>query len=49
MMDLSTLENLMVQNNELLLRVYTTQLFAIGVLGAVGVCYLLYKCLRKFF
>lgn len=44
-MDMATLET----TNELLLRMYTTQLFVIGVLGAVFVCFILYKFLRKFF
>lgn len=49
MMDISTLETLVAQNNELLLRVYTCQLFVIGVAGASIVIFLLYKFLRKFF
>lgn len=45
----SAVETLLAQNNELLLRIYATQLTVIGVLGAIGVCFLLYKFLRKFF
>lgn len=48
-MDMSTLEALVAQNNELLLRVHTAQLFIIGVSGALLVIFLLYKFLRKFF
>lgn len=46
---LSTLEPLVVQNNELLLRIYIVQLFVLGVAGAGLVIFLLYKFLRKFF
>lgn len=48
-MDISTLETLVAQNNELLLHIYTALLWVIGVLCAVGVLVLLYKFLRKFF
>lgn len=37
------------ENGELLLRIYTCQLFAIGVIGAVGVLFLLYKFLKAFY
>lgn len=46
--DTTALETLLAQNNELLLHIYAFQLFAIGVIGAVFVCFLLYKFLRKF-
>lgn len=49
MENLSTLEALAVQNNELLLRIYVTLLVVIGVGGAVFVLFMLYKFLRKFF
>lgn len=49
MTDISTLESLVAQNNELLLRIYTVLLFAVGVCGALLVLFLLYKFLRKFF
>lgn len=45
----STISDLLVQNNELLLHIYTALLFLIGVSGAVFVVFLLYKFLRKFF
>ena len=48
-MDTAALESLIVQNNDLLLHIYTLQLFCIGVVGAALVCYLLYTFLRKFF
>lgn len=48
-MDISTLETLVAYNNQLLEGIYITLLFIVGVVPAVGVCYLLYKFLRKFF
>lgn len=48
-MDTSSLETLVAQNNELLLHIYSAQLFVIGVCGASLVIFLLYKFLRKFF
>lgn len=48
-MDVSTLEALMVQNNELLAQIYVAQLYVIGVCGGAVVLYLLYKFLRLFF
>ena len=46
---LSAIEQLLVENNELLVRCYTAALFVIGTVGAIGVCVLLYKFLRLFF
>ena len=46
---LETVESLLAQNTELLLRIYTAQLFVIGVVGALLVVFLLYKFLRKFY
>lgn len=46
---LSNIEILTAQNSELLLRIYTCQLFAIGVIGAIGVLFLLYKFLKGFY
>ena len=46
---LSMLIELLVQNNDFVLRLYANSLVVIGVLGAVGVCVLLYKFLRKFY
>lgn len=48
-MDVSTLESLVVQNNELLQRIYIAHLFVIGVAGALLVLFLLYHFLLKFF
>ena len=48
-MDTSTLETLVAQNNEILLYIYTAQLWAFGVAVAGFVVFLLYKFLRKFF
>lgn len=48
-METASTIDLLATNNELLLRIYTTQLFVVGVLGAVFVLFLLYKFLRKFF
>ena len=45
----SAIETLLVQNNDLLARLYVGQLFVIGVTGACLVVFLLYKFLRKFF
>ena len=45
----SAVETLLAQNNELLTRIYVTDLAVIGITGAVFVCFLLYKFLRKFF
>lgn len=39
----------LVQQNELLLRLYTGQLFVIGVSGAILVLFLLYKFVRSFY
>lgn len=46
---LETLSTQLAENSELLLRIYTCQLFAIGVVGAVGVLFLLYKFLKAFY
>lgn len=48
-MDMTTLETLVAQNNELLMHIYTAQLIVIGVAGASLVIFLLYKFIRKFF
>lgn len=37
------------QTNELLLHIYATQLWCIGVVAVIAIVYLLYKFLRKFF
>lgn len=54
--DLTQLENLVAQNGEklhetsdLLLHIYTAQLFVIGVVGACFVVFLLYRFLRKLY
>lgn len=41
--------NLLSQNVKLLQSIYVSQLFVIGVVGAVVVCMILYKFLREFF
>jgi len=48
-MEVSTLETLMAQNNEILMHIYVALLFVIGCGVASGVVFLLYKFLRKFF
>lgn len=48
-MDTTTIETLLVQNNELLCSIYAVLLFQVGVTGALLVLFLLYKFLRKFF
>lgn len=48
-MDITTLESLVATNNELLLHIYTSQLFCVSVVGVGLVLFLLYKFLRKFF
>lgn len=48
-MDSTAIETLLVQNNDLLCRIYVVLLFWVGVSGAVFVLFLLYKFLRKFF
>ena len=48
-MELTAIETLLVQNNEILCSIYAVLLFQIGVVGAVFVLFLLYKFLRKFF
>lgn len=40
---------LLTQQNELLTRIYYSDLFCIGVVSAVGVLFLLYKFLRLFY
>lgn len=54
--DLLPLETAVAENTALLTdirlllaQVYTLQLAVIGVVSAIGVCYLLYRFLRKFF
>lgn len=37
------------ENGELLLRIYTCQLYAIGVIAAVGVLFMLYRFLKLFY
>lgn len=49
MTDISTLEQMLAQNNELLCSIYAVLLFLVGVGGALLVLFLLYKFLRKFF
>lgn len=46
---LETISTKLAENSELLLRIYTCQLFAIGVIGAIGVLFLLYKFLKAFY
>lgn len=46
---LEQLSTQLAENSELLLRIYVCQLFAIGVCGAVGVLFLLYKFLKAFY
>lgn len=46
---LSMLIDTVVQSNEVGLSIYAALLFALGVLGATGVCVLLYNFLRKFY
>lgn len=47
--DISALETLLAQNNNLLLHVYAYQLFLVGVVGAVAVVFLLYKFIKQFY
>lgn len=47
--DLTNLELLAAQQNDLLLHIYAALLFFIGVIGAGCVVFLLYKFLRKFY
>lgn len=44
-----TINQLITQNNDLLLHIYTLQLFVVGCVVAVGVVFLLYKAIRIFF
>lgn len=46
---LTNIEILSAQNGELLLHIYAVQLFAIGVVGACFVLFLLYKFLKAFY
>lgn len=46
---LAQVETLLAQNVDLLLHIYTAQLFVIGITGACLVIFLLYKFLRKFY
>lgn len=46
---LETISTQLAENSELLLRIYACHLFAIGVIGAVGVLFLLYKFLKVFY
>lgn len=48
-MEMTTLEDLLAQNNEILCSIYALLLFQVGVASAVFVCYLLYKALRTLF
>lgn len=47
--DIEPLIEQMVMSNELLARVYSAQLFVIGVVGAVGVLFLLYRFIKSFY
>lgn len=47
--DIEPLIEQMVMSNELLARVYSAQLFVIGVVGAVGVLFLLYRFIKTFY
>ena len=49
MSDLSTLEALITQNNDLLTHIYTANLFVIGVSAAAFIIFLLYKFIKLFF
>lgn len=49
MENLSTLETLLAQNNELLTRIYIVLLFCVGVGAALFVLFFMYKILRIFF
>lgn len=49
MENLSITEHLLTKNNDLLLHIYTLQLFVVGCVVAVGVVFLLYKAIRIFF
>lgn len=44
-----SIEQLITQNNDLLMHIYTLQLFVVGCVVAVGVVFLLYKAIRIFF
>lgn len=46
---MENLETLLTQNNDLLLHIYSAQLFCIGVGGAGVVIFLLYKFIKQFF
>lgn len=48
-MELSNVESLLNENTLVLQRIYTGQLFIIGVLCAVFVCWLLYSFIKKFY
>ena len=43
------IEMLLSQNTELILHIYTTLLWGVGVTGTLLVIFVLYKFLRKFF
>lgn len=43
------IELLLSQNTDLIAHIYAVCLFVVGVTGAVLVCYILYRFLRKFF
>lgn len=47
--DLMSLEELLVQTNELITRTYVLQLFVVGVACALGVLVLLYKFYKLFY
>lgn len=47
--DTTALEELLVVNNDLLARLYATDLFVIGVCGTLGVLFLLYKFIKLFY
>lgn len=47
--DTTNLELLVTQQTEILHAIYISLLFIIGVVGAVFVCYLLYKFIKSFY
>lgn len=48
-MNTSNIEILLVEQTELLKAIYTLGLYCLGVVGAIFVCFLLYKFIKLFY
>lgn len=47
--DITALENLLIENNQILTHIYALMLWFTGVLGALFVLFLIYKFIKLFY